>query len=168
MTPERWQQVEQLLQAALECEPAERVALLERECATDPDLREEVESLLSSAQETDSFLNANAAADAAVFTHRRAVGRQFAREVALVLTPFKSSSAPVAWVKCSLAEDVRLGRKVALKLLESLTHERRPVAPALPSGSSPRRHARSPKHLHRPRSWRGQGRPFYCYAVRRR
>jgi len=66
MTPERWQQVEQILQAALESEPAERQALLDRECATDPDLRQELESLLSSADQAEGFLQANAAVDAAV------------------------------------------------------------------------------------------------------
>ncbi len=56
MTPERWQQIEHLLQAALERAPAERAALLERECAGDTDLREEVESLLASAQPAQDFL----------------------------------------------------------------------------------------------------------------
>ena len=49
MTPERWQRIEQVLEAALERGGAERTALLDRECAGDPGLREEVESLLASA-----------------------------------------------------------------------------------------------------------------------
>jgi hypothetical protein len=35
MTPERWRQVEQLLQRALECDAAARGALLEQACAGD-------------------------------------------------------------------------------------------------------------------------------------
>src|ERR1700686_3052908 len=44
MTPSRWQQVEELYHAALECEPSERAAFLAR---ADPELRREVESLLA-------------------------------------------------------------------------------------------------------------------------
>jgi Tol biopolymer transport system component len=44
MTPSRWQQIEELYHAALECEPGERAALLAR---ADPELRREVESLLA-------------------------------------------------------------------------------------------------------------------------
>ena len=59
MTPERWRQIERLLQEALEREPAERVDFLERACAGDPGLREELELLLAS-QPAESFLAANA------------------------------------------------------------------------------------------------------------
>jgi serine/threonine protein kinase/Tol biopolymer transport system component len=44
MTPSRWQQVEELYHAALECEPGQRAAFLTR---ADPELRREVESLLA-------------------------------------------------------------------------------------------------------------------------
>ena len=44
MTPSRWQQIEELYHAALECGPGERTALLAR---ADPELRREVESLLA-------------------------------------------------------------------------------------------------------------------------
>jgi len=44
MTPSRWQQIEELYHAALECEQGERVALL---AGVDPELRREVESLLA-------------------------------------------------------------------------------------------------------------------------
>jgi serine/threonine protein kinase/Tol biopolymer transport system component len=121
MTPERWQQIEQLLHAALERGPAERAALLELECATDPDLREEVESLLSSAEQTDGFLGANAAADGAVLLadDQPADALPGSR-----IGPYSIEKRIGAggMGEVYLAEDVRLGRKVALKLLEpSLT-----------------------------------------------
>lgn len=47
MTPERWQEVKELLGAALEMEPAERTPFLERACVHDSVLRGEVERLLA-------------------------------------------------------------------------------------------------------------------------
>jgi serine/threonine protein kinase/tetratricopeptide (TPR) repeat protein len=43
----RWTRVQDVFAAAVECATAERDALLDRECADDPDLRREVESLLT-------------------------------------------------------------------------------------------------------------------------
>jgi eukaryotic-like serine/threonine-protein kinase len=48
MTPERWLQLKQIFQSALERPPAERSAFLSQACAGDPALRSEVESLISS------------------------------------------------------------------------------------------------------------------------
>jgi serine/threonine protein kinase len=47
MRRERWQQVEELFHAALECEPERRTAFLAKSCQEDPELRREVESLLA-------------------------------------------------------------------------------------------------------------------------
>jgi len=47
MRPERWQQVEELFHAALECEPERRTAFLHKSCQDDPELKREVESLLA-------------------------------------------------------------------------------------------------------------------------
>jgi hypothetical protein len=46
MTPERWKQVEELCQSALELEEDRRRAFLDRACADDEALRRDVESLL--------------------------------------------------------------------------------------------------------------------------
>jgi eukaryotic-like serine/threonine-protein kinase len=47
MTPERWQHVTQVYEAALEREPEARAAFLADACGTDADLRREVDSLLA-------------------------------------------------------------------------------------------------------------------------
>jgi eukaryotic-like serine/threonine-protein kinase len=46
MTAERWAQVEDLFQRAIDCPPAERLRLMDEVGSTDPELRGEVESLL--------------------------------------------------------------------------------------------------------------------------
>jgi serine/threonine-protein kinase len=56
MTPERYQQINQLLDAALERDPAERAAFLAEACGDDEELRREVESLLAACVEAGSFI----------------------------------------------------------------------------------------------------------------
>ena len=46
MTPERWQQIEKIYHAVLECEQDGRDAFLDEACTGDEGLRQEVESLL--------------------------------------------------------------------------------------------------------------------------
>src|SRR6476469_7337487 len=61
MTPERWQQLKQLFQSALERNPAERSAFLSQACADDEVLRSEVESLISSHDQAGDSIEALAA-----------------------------------------------------------------------------------------------------------
>jgi eukaryotic-like serine/threonine-protein kinase len=57
MTPERWQNVRDVLCAVLDVEPEKRPAYLDRACATDNSLRHEVQLLLDSAEDIrSSFL----------------------------------------------------------------------------------------------------------------
>jgi hypothetical protein len=57
MTPERWQQVFDLLEKALGLTAEQRPALLDRACGADPSLRQEVEELLASSDHVrTSFL----------------------------------------------------------------------------------------------------------------
>ena len=52
------QRVQAVFGAALECDAAaDRVALLDRECSTDPDLRRRVEALLDAHDQPDSLLD---------------------------------------------------------------------------------------------------------------
>jgi len=46
MTPERWQELRNVLYDALQVAPADRPAFLDRACASDSALRQELESLL--------------------------------------------------------------------------------------------------------------------------
>jgi serine/threonine protein kinase len=63
MSPERYQQVKQLFQSALELEPEKRAAFLAEACARDDDLRAEVESLLASHEGAENFIEMPALAE---------------------------------------------------------------------------------------------------------
>ncbi len=60
MTRERWQQLEAVLDRSLELSPTERAAYLKEACSGDPELRSEVEALLSADDEAGAFLSQSA------------------------------------------------------------------------------------------------------------
>ena len=63
MDPERWRQIRDLLDGALQLEGAERSAFLDRSCSSDHSLRQEVEKLLAAEGELPtSFLESPAVA----------------------------------------------------------------------------------------------------------
>jgi serine/threonine protein kinase/Tol biopolymer transport system component len=57
MTPERWQQIQDVLEEALQLAPDQRPAFLDQACSSDQSLRQEVETLLGSSSDVrSSFL----------------------------------------------------------------------------------------------------------------
>jgi non-specific serine/threonine protein kinase/serine/threonine-protein kinase len=64
MTPERWEQIREVLEKALELAPEQRSAFLDMACVSDPSLRKEVEALLAdSANLPSNFLQSSAMAE---------------------------------------------------------------------------------------------------------
>ncbi len=63
MTPERWQRIEELVEAVREHEPGDRKKFLEAECGGDDALGRQVEAILESYDRVDSFLENPAALD---------------------------------------------------------------------------------------------------------
>ncbi len=117
MTPERWRQVESLFHSAQERAPAERAAFLDSACRSDEELRREVESLLAAHDRDGSFLDSPAYEGGA---GRRAedqsaslAGREVVHYRVLSLVGAGGMG------EVYLAEDTRLGRKIALKFLPS-------------------------------------------------
>ena len=115
MTPERWQQLKQIFQSALERKPAERSAFLKQACAGDEALRSEVESLISSHDQAGNSIEAMAAEAATEMLEndRAIVGKQIGHYQVL------SFIGRGGMGEVFLAQDTSLGRKVALKLLRS-------------------------------------------------
>ena len=60
MTPDRWQQVKEIFQSALDRAPGQRSAFLSEACGLDKALRKEVESLIASHEKDGSFIDAPA------------------------------------------------------------------------------------------------------------
>ena len=116
MNSERWRQIEDVLQAALELEPGERADFLERACAGDPGLREEVESLLLSAGPARDFLGANALEDASTLILDEESESVLGRTLGHYFVEARLGAGGMGEVY--LARDLALGRKVALKLLD--------------------------------------------------
>src|SRR6476620_352718 len=56
MTPTRWQQIEEIFQAALDVEPAERGKFVQSRSGEDFELKNEVEKLLADHDSAESFI----------------------------------------------------------------------------------------------------------------
>ena len=114
MTPERWQQVEAVFQEALERPPLERASFLDHACAGDEELKEEAHSLITAYDEAGAFIEQPAMAqDAHVLLGEGKIDRE--------IGPYRIIERLGAggMAEVYLAEDTRLNRLVALKLLPS-------------------------------------------------
>ena len=106
MTPERWQQVQEIFNSAIKCRPDERDSFLSEVCSDDEALRREVELLMASHEKTGSPADFSAD-DKPEMQRGQTVG-------AYEILSFISRGG---MGEVYLAQDKRLNRKVALKLL---------------------------------------------------
>lgn len=117
MTPDRWQQIKDVFYAALERPPGERSSFLDSACAGNSQMREEVSQLISVHEQSGEFLDVPAfeavARSIAATTSRELSEGQVVGHYRI----FKRIGAG-GMGEVYLAEDNRLGRKVALKLLQ--------------------------------------------------
>lgn len=110
-----WQQIKAIFNSAQECAPADRASFLKSACGDDESMRHEVESLLAADETNEDFLGTPAyELMAGVLTNKKT---EFVAGQELGPYTILSSLGTGGMGEVYLAQDSRLPRKVALKVL---------------------------------------------------
>jgi hypothetical protein len=118
MTPERWQMVREILQSAMDLRPQERDAFLDRECASDPSLRVDLDAMLSIQGKLDpQFLEFPAAEQVRSSSSTDAGNAILAAGTRLGPYEVEALLGAGGMGEVYRARDTRLNRTVAIKII---------------------------------------------------
>ena len=114
MNSERWQKVKGLFDVAVELAPKERKRFLDKSCGNDEELRLDVENLLDSYNDAESFMEQPAATEVAsliIEPKNIETGKSFGHYQ--IIKQIGAGGMGEVY----LAEDKKLDRRVAVKIL---------------------------------------------------
>ena len=117
MTPERWQRVEEVLQAVLDRPQRERASFLSEACAGDDELERETSSLVEAFDDANDFFSEPAIAQDARFIFNPDTQIDAGREIGPYQIIKRIGGGGMGEV--FLAHDPRLDRRVALKVIRA-------------------------------------------------
>jgi serine/threonine-protein kinase len=117
MSPERWLEVKEIFNAALDLAPAERHLFIDEKCADD-ELRAEVEALLISADEAESFIEAPALTRVSHLVTEEKRASYIGRQIGSYKIEREIGKGGMGAVFLASRADDEFDKKVAIKLIK--------------------------------------------------